>query len=263
MGHGRVLPITVTEWVFDVVTLDAAASSRLRARQGFGDFWPIPATTSLWPAMRFVRPNGEEAFTTPSDTFLSPPPLIGSNAPDPPQGSWPKNAVRPVNAQEQDPLVDPCDFFDFGFGCLPDPWEYEGKPGAPGGSDEETPEENLTCPEDEEAKKPSPPEESPGASGNPAENERNCYNGGRSTTHVRLDTAINSFCTELEDEGYLFEENVFRKRKFDLPMSAIPLQIVMSLKVKKGCEWKTNTNDCSRYFHGPVDSCDCRAVNGK
>ena len=261
-------PITVSEWVFDTVTLDSA-NGKLKKRQEFEEFFPVPATTPLWPAVKFNGPDGQETMTAPSEPFPTPPQVMSPDGPEPPQGSWPQNAIRPMNSREQEPLVDPCNFFAFGLGCLPDPWEYIGAPGAPGGnSDEERLEDYRVCPVDEEEEEPSPPADEPPplASGSTAENKENCYHAGRSTTHERMSNAISSFCSEIGEEEDVLEEDFFKESMFDYPQAGsnpIGLQIVISLSIKAGCEWIWSADECSSYLHVPVDSCNCGGVNGK
>ena len=83
-------PITITEWVFDVVTL--TDGNKKRAADGF---WPVPATTPYFPAIVYQGPDGKQTTTSATEPFPKPPQSIGPNAPAPPSGSWPKRFIQP------------------------------------------------------------------------------------------------------------------------------------------------------------------------
>lgn len=80
-------PMTITEWRFKPVVV--GNNSPLQERVPYGDFFPVPASTTTWPAVVYTSPNG--ALSTISPTVAAPTLVasVGPNAPPPPQGSWP------------------------------------------------------------------------------------------------------------------------------------------------------------------------------
>ncbi|KAK0657899.1 pectate lyase superfamily protein-domain-containing protein [Cercophora newfieldiana] len=110
-------PITVSKWAFKRVTVTTRKGAK---RDVIGDgIWPVPLTTSTWPAVIYTGPNGSPTTVTPTATVPKPPASIGPNAAPPPAGSWPTKAVRAIQGLVAAPLVDEC--VVFGEGCNWDP----------------------------------------------------------------------------------------------------------------------------------------------
>ncbi|RDA91604.1 hypothetical protein CP533_4653 [Ophiocordyceps camponoti-saundersi (nom. inval.)] len=276
-------PLTISKWVFEVATLKVGGNGRVHARQDFEEFWPKPASTSSWPAVRYIGPNGRETTTAPSVAFPTPPPSIGPGAPPPPSGHWPRNAVRPEVGAMEKPLVDRCSFYDPS--CYNSPLLY--KPAEdPLPMDDGNAENWIICPEDPETSSttttpeaprrtdPPPPPRGGAPKPNnepvlavaiPGRNYRECYDGGRKSNHDRLDNSIKSFCNSLGKPGDVLKGKHEKERKYEFPYSvgSLAMEIVVSLTMFDGCQWTWNFDECSRYLHVPVDSCNCEGVNGK
>ena len=277
-------PITISEWIFQAVTLTAVPVGR--KRQAFQEFWPVPATTPYWPAVIYTGPDGNPTTTAPTAVFPTPPPSIGPNAPPPPGGNWPKRAIQPVQGLVDSPWVQECSWLDPL--CITNDWIFDqpwkwgnstggGTGGDDGFFDENWDEAQTTC--DPEASTtastaptatrtaggdPSPPKHSPRV-GDPTKNKVDCYNAGQRTEHVRLDGAANDFCNELRQfRGDVLGPGSGLQRPFDLPVrSGVGVRIIISLDVYEDCQWTWNYDECRRYLNVPVDSCDCSGVDGK
>jgi hypothetical protein len=105
-------PLTITERVFDVVTLTQSSSNKKNKRTAPA-FLPVPATTPFWPAVVYTGGiDGLPTTTSATVPFPKPPLSIGPNALPPPSGSWPKRLIQPVYGDPENPLVDECSFFD-------------------------------------------------------------------------------------------------------------------------------------------------------
>ncbi|RFU75893.1 pectin lyase fold virulence factor [Trichoderma arundinaceum] len=273
-------PLTITEVIFEVVTLVAAGGDarRLHKRQGFSDFWPVPATTPYWPGVVYTGPDGSATTTSLTTPFPKPPSSIGPNAPAPAQGNWPALQVRPVVGAVEGPLVDQCYFNDWS--CLPGIW---GDPMDDPESDQDDegggPEDNVICPET--TKKPPIDTAPPGSSTisstkkststtttttsskipqpSPRENQLDCYDSGRGSDHTRIENAIKSFCNSLGTDGTTLSNKFFKKSNQDFPISGveIALEIVLSIELEDGCEWRFTLAECTKYLLTPVDSCNC------
>jgi hypothetical protein len=178
------------------------------------------------------------------------------------------------------PAVGQCSFLYFN--CSPDPWTYIGGGGGGGGDEgwveEDGDEDRFTCaPEttttktsttlttaEPTATEPAEPEPSPKEHADPTKNERKCYDGGQRTTHVRMDGAINSFCNEIGNPGDVLGSGTVKKATKELPSNGGTVtEIVLKLEVQAGCEWLYNYNQCSKYLHVPVDSCNCGGTDDK
>lgn len=266
-------PLTISQWVFEVVTLTADDSNyngkKVRGRQAFEEFMPKLATTPGWPDVTYTGPDGATHTTAPGNiAFPTPPPDLG-NASDPPSGSWPKNPLLPILGQLDEPMIQQCGMFDFL--CID--WTYGTIEGGPEDPDDENWEDlQVTCPTSTTSSSSSSrttttasPEPSPYEHGDPRENDWDCYNSGRTSDHERLDNAANSFCNHLGSSGDVLGENFFRDDSLSFPVSglSLPLEVVLSLDVFEGCEWQWDYNECRRYLSVPVDSCNCGGVNGK
>ncbi|KAH8812142.1 pectate lyase superfamily protein-domain-containing protein [Xylogone sp. PMI_703] len=268
-------PITISQWVFEVVTLSQGGSNNANnqkiKRQGFDAFWPVLSTTPYWPAVVYTGPDGSPSTTAPSVPFPTPPPSIGPGAPAPPKGSWPKRAVQPFAGQLDQPLVGECDFFDFL--CVGDPWIYGNftDPDSPDDDDNENWEELQTiCPTSTSTKTSktttaTTPTKSPFETGDPMQNEVHCYNSGENTEHERMDNAANDFCNQIGRTNEVLAENFYRSSTFEFPYNGGIgiVEITLSLEIKPGCDWTWDFNECHRYLEVPVDSCNCGGVNWK
>ncbi|KAI1371648.1 glycoside hydrolase family 55 protein [Hypoxylon crocopeplum] len=272
-------PLTISEWVFKVVTLTqgAVANNDKAKRQGFDAFWPVPATTSSWPAVIYNGPDGAPTTLAPTAAFPTPPPSIGPDAPPPPRGSWPKRAIQPYFGLDDQPLVGECGFWDpF---CIQQPWIYGDNGtgyGAPDDSYNEDWEElEMVCPTptsssstrtstttkvDTPTAEPSPYEH-----GDPTQNKLNCYNSGENTEHIRMDNAANSFCNSVGDPEVVWPELFAHSMDLAFPDNGGLgfVTIKVRLEVKRDCEWAYDYAECRRYLNVPVDSCNCDGVDWK
>jgi hypothetical protein len=268
-------PLTITEWIFDVVTLAGAKEKRAADA-----FWPVPATTPFWPAVVYTGPNGQATTTSATVPFPTPPASIGPDAPAPPSGTWPKRAVQPVfDSGTESPLTPECSFLSFfDPACITQPWFWGNLTGAaPDGGDDI---ENLwdlrtKCPTATSSSSTSSsstktsttaasdPSPSPYEQGDPLTNKVSCYDGGETTEDVRMQYAASSFCGDIEKDklvaGYF--------RSVDFPQNfnggAGTVTITISMKIKKGCSFDWNRSLCQKYLSVPADSCNCAGVNGK
>lgn len=240
-------------------------------RQGFDEIWPVPATTPLWPFLVYTGPNGQPTTTAPTVAFPTPPASIGPDAPPSPRGSWPKRAIQPVAGLVDNPWVDTCAFLDFSDLCIVDPLLYGafgGDPDAPD-DDENWAELQTTCslPKSSSSTrttvtKASKPAPSPYETGDPMQNEVECYNSGRKISHVRLDNAENSFCNDIGAAGEVLAPGYAVKSSY--PFSGYSSDVVViSIKINKNCDWPWSLANCRTYLGVPVDSCNCKGYNGK
>ena len=267
-------PLTLTEVLFDVVTLaPGGGSGNIRKRQDFGEFWPTPATTPSWPKVTYNGPDGSKTSTAPTAKFPAPPSAIGPGAPAPTKGSWPSVPIKAMEGWQEKPLVGQCFFNDFG--CVPNPWEMGGMDGPPDDDpddfDEDADEATVLCRTSTEAsttttelptttKKPIPiPTPSP------KENHKDCYDKGREADNTRIGNAIKSFCNALADNGDILKAGFFKKDSFSFPIKCaeIGLKVIVSLQIQSNCEWKYTNAECQKYGRVPIDSCDCNGENGK
>ncbi|KAI1452083.1 glycoside hydrolase family 55 protein [Annulohypoxylon moriforme] len=274
-------PITVSQWIFEVVTLkqDADAQNNKVKRQNFDAFWPVPASTPSWPAVIYNGPDGLPTTTAPTGTFPTPPPSIGPDAPPPPTGSWPQRAIQPYPGLNDQPSVIECEYFDFG--CIGEPWIYgdNGTDTGSGGDDDDFDEnwEDLktvceiptssssTTTSTTTKVDPPTPEPSPFEHGDPTKNQLSCYNNGENTEHVRMDSAANSFCNAVLKPGGVAPQNIVVSKSypFDWNGGIGTVSISIQLEVKPKCEWLYSYNECRKYLSVPVDSCNCDGENGK
>ncbi|OBT78063.1 hypothetical protein VF21_03131 [Pseudogymnoascus sp. 05NY08] len=227
-------PLTITKWVFDVVTLTHDGTINKNKRQGFEGFWPVLATTPYWPAVVYTGGlDGLPTTTAPTVPFPTPPPSIGTGAPAPPSGSWPKRFVQPVVGTSDSPWVNECAYFDFdckgspfyaGEGSFPlnDPY------GDPGDDDENSDDLQTTCPIETTSTSSSStkttmtsvttsaaPAPSPYETGNTMNNTVSCYGRGETTEHTRMVSAATSFCNSIENDDLV--EGYFRSIDFPYP----------------------------------------------
>jgi hypothetical protein len=103
-------PMTLSKLGFEIMTLGddggaGAGGGGLKRRTAFGTVWPVPATTSNWPAVVYRGPDGKTSTATPAVAFPTPPPSIGPGAAPPQMGAWPAQALV-VRAAAVDPNAD-------------------------------------------------------------------------------------------------------------------------------------------------------------
>ncbi|KAI4613082.1 hypothetical protein J4E83_007493 [Alternaria metachromatica] len=273
-------PMTISEWVFEPVTLTGQAVNQ--KRQGFEAFWPKPATTPHWPSVIYAGPDGDSTTVGPKISFPKPPQSIGPNAQPPPTGSWPKRQIQPIIGQIEEPLVKECGFIDWV--CFTEPWIFgdnnTSSDGDNGDFDENWEDSWVVCPIPSSSSSSStssrtstktttsedPPE--PTASpreGDPMQNEVDCYGGlDQKTEHARMDSAIHDFCIAIGSSGDVFKENYFKSLTYTFYHSTgTGVQILISLSVDPGCQFKYDYDLCHKYLEVPVNSCQCGGVNGK
>ncbi|EAQ92534.1 hypothetical protein CHGG_00769 [Chaetomium globosum CBS 148.51] len=87
------------------ITDGGGGGGGLKRRTAFGTVWPVPATTSNWPAVVYRGPDGKTSTATPTAAFPTPPPSIGPGAAPPQMGAWPAQALV-VRAAAVDPNAD-------------------------------------------------------------------------------------------------------------------------------------------------------------
>lgn len=266
-------PLTISEWVFEVVTL-TDSSNGIAKRQNPPAFWPVPAKTSSWPAVVYSGPDENPTTVDPTGPFPTPPPSIGPGAPPPPMGSWPKRDIQPNFGFQDLPFVDLCGYFDPT--CVQQPWLYgDGIGGDSGpfvdgslpGDDDDGNDENwreyltqtssttttttrTTTRTTTTTTIPPSPEPSP-REGDPIKDERHCYDGGITEIHVRLDNAANSFCNGLGSAGAVLAGGTFAGRDFTFDQSTTVITI--SLDIQADCQWTWNYDQCRRYIGVGVD----------
>ncbi|KAI4640252.1 hypothetical protein J4E93_008457 [Alternaria ventricosa] len=167
------------------------------------------------------------------DTKLMPPQSIGPNAQPPPTGSWPKRQIQPIIGQIEEPLIK--------------------------NSTSSKTSTKTTTTED-----PPEPTASP-REGDPMQNEVDCYGGlDQKTEHTRMDSAIHDFCIAIGSSGDVFKENYFKSLTYTFYHSTgTGVQILISLSVDPGCQFKYDYDLCYKYLEVPVNSCQCGGVNGK
>lgn len=77
---------TITEWIFEVVTLsDGPAGTR--EKRAADAFLPVLDITPFWPAVVYTGTNGKATTTSATVPFCRPPASVGPDAPAPPSGS--------------------------------------------------------------------------------------------------------------------------------------------------------------------------------
>lgn len=112
--------LTITDLIFEAVTLTQGSGNGKLKRQGFEAFMPTPATTRFWPSVVYTGPDGKATTTTPTAVFPTPPSSIGPGAPPPAKGSWPKRDIMPYQGELEYPVVMECAYWD--------PYCYQDKP---------------------------------------------------------------------------------------------------------------------------------------
>ncbi|OIW25494.1 pectin lyase-like protein [Coniochaeta ligniaria NRRL 30616] len=277
-------PLTVTEWRFQPATITAAPNNK---RQPFGDFFPVPAATTTWPAVTYLGPNGAPSTVSPTVAFPTPPASIGPNAPAPRRGSWPANPMRAIAGTVNSPVVDECSFPD-------DKCPQQSTQGQQGTSpnpgdtlrfglftgndpdddyDENWAEASIACPTKQPvatstpAPAPAGPQPSPLAVAHPWENKVDCYNGGQKAQHHQvLDDIWADFCGQIGERAlYWYDRPVDQDYNFGTTYNTdnSGISVVVWFKLYKRCTWSFTMDECKRYLGLPVDACNCGGVNGK
>lgn len=283
-------PITVSEYVFEIVTLtvDSAAKAK-RAGQGFSSFWPVPATTPSWPALIYIGPDGQSTTTAASGPMPTPPPTLNLDTPDPPIGKWPKRQLLPNPGGYNSPVVNECSYD--ALICLTNPYFTGGDDGGSNWGDgdgddnydENWEEATITCPTstststkttttvvDTPTPEPSPME------GNPKDNAVDCYDGGARTESSRMISASNSFCSSLKNEN--FKPGYVKSGSYPFPYNggwetikidiefripAVDTKLGLQLRDATTYTWEYDYDECMRYLAVPMNSCNCAGVNDK
>lgn len=287
-------PITISEWVFEAVTI--SAEQKKRALGDTVSLQPMLATTPLWPAFRYRGANGATSTTRASAPFPTPPSHIwGDDAPVPPEGSWPNgHHINAVLGEQDFPMVPLCFYRDFDDKCMD---KYYGIGGSREGVQDTYDEENIfdrtACPRattttsttlSTSTRKPQPTT-SMYEQGHASSNKGHCYNKGYVVHRDRMVYAIESYCEAVSKEllipGFFDEESysVTNKGVF----GTYWMKINISLEVKEGCSFGTyhitdpsdlkraNGYDiahfdeelCEYYLTRIADGCNCRGVDGK
>ncbi len=283
-------PLTISEWVLEIVTITADGGSsnpsknkvKKRAAQGFSEFTPVPATTPFWPSVVYEGMNGQLTTTAPSVAF-----------PTPPAGLV-QRGVMPIQGSLDNPYVNMCGFWDPT--CANQPWLYgdtgtgtaqSGDSSDPGDDDENAEDLQYTCAGTTPAgalitssssssststtttsTTSKLPEPSPYETGDPEDNKVSCYNSGETTENARMQNAAASFCNEIKPAGsnLVLGPGYFSGAKpFDFPYNGGIgfVQIIISLNIKANCQWTWNLGECERYLGVPTNACDCSALDNK
>lgn len=264
-------PLTLSEWRFRPVTITEAGGAR--KREAFGDFYPVPAVTSSWPAVVYRGPNGSPTTVAPTVAVPMPPATIGPNALAPPEGIWPPVAMRAVAGNVASPVVDECEFWADGYDCEDDPTKLPGGWGGLGDPDddydENWPDLGTACPA---KRKPTatvvtPPTHSPLAQPHPVENKVNCFDAGEGVDNADLVEVAGKFCGVVRDyadwwDGRPYNEDFTVIQDF-VPSGASEITVTLTFILYKGCNWFYNRDDCMHYLRNPVDACNCATLNDK
>ncbi|KAK4102737.1 glycoside hydrolase family 55 protein [Parathielavia hyrcaniae] len=255
---------------FEVVTLTEAPGVKRKKRQGFEDFWPKPATTTRWPYVVYTGPNGTPTTLSPTIAFPTPPAVIGGHGVvPPPKGAWPTSAVRPQMGLADSPTVEPC-----AYGvekCQTDPLLYDDDRHSTPIDDDDDADENWAedqtlCPASTTPVNPLPAPK-PSVLADPMTNKVECYNSGQKAKHWELDSIIGTFCNEIARyagwQNYRESTDGWQLSKtlYSDPLRSAPIDV--NFIINKGCTMDIEGDDCSRYLHVAVDSCDCGGVDGK
>ncbi|KAL2020076.1 hypothetical protein VTK56DRAFT_8880 [Thermocarpiscus australiensis] len=268
-----IAPLTISEWRFERVTITAAGGSDAKKRQQFGDFFPVPAATSTWPAVIFTSPNGSPTTVAPTGAMPTPPPSISPNAPAPPEGFWLLVALRAVSGNVARPVVDECSFYSEG--CEVDPLSYGGVgiDDPDDNYDENWSELGSTCP----AAPPKTSTSTPAvyltpaapamAHPSPAENKVSCYNSGLKADNADLAEVVARFCDVVGAHADFWGRRP-AGQDYNIAQSFTPskvkaMSVAFKFNLQANCDWSYSCDECLRYLRNPVDACNCGGVNGK
>ena len=282
-------PLTISEWMFEEVTLTQAPGNKNKRAQGFSNFWPIPATTSRWPAVVYTGLNGSPTTIAPTVAFPAPPSAIDAAAAPPPTRSWPAKAISPRFGLTYTPVVEECAYYDEK--CLTNPLYYGDSSDGSGTStgadddfDENWADASITCDATETTStttrttsaptktstKPTA-EPSPRVVDDPMQNVLDCYGSGQRAAHQQLDNLIADFCEDVAQyaswqDNHLMTQDLSLGRTIYAPATGpwiSGVNIDINFTIRKGCTWDIDRTDCERYLKVPVDSCNCGGVDAK
>lgn len=62
-------PMTLSKLGFEIMTLGEG-----KRHTAFGSVWPVPATTTVWPIVAYLGPDGKSSRASPTEPFPTPPP---------------------------------------------------------------------------------------------------------------------------------------------------------------------------------------------
>lgn len=95
----------------------------------------------------------------------------------------------------------------------------------------------------------------------PSKNKIKCYNSGQKSSYGKIEAAAKSFCSNIRDDsaGPVFS-NFHKEAK---KTSTDGYHFAVAFEVFEGCKWEFSMNECLRYFHVPIDSCDCSKKGDK
>lgn len=263
-------PMTISEWVFDAVTLHQ--DNKLQGRQEHPVLWPKPATTPFWPSVEYVDPQGNTKLAAPSQTFPNPPPSIETHAPLD-DGHWPTKGIQPILASRDHPTVEMCSFWSLDADCMPKPWLHErsktviypkGNDDDPG--DERGPEDYVTCPDEEDEEQPVWTRPIIFHLPNAIKNIIKCIGRvGIGASHAVFDDILDQTCDKIGRSGQVFSGGFVHKDTFDVPLffQNSGGHIDVEFEVARSCNWTYTYDECMRYMKAPIDSCDCSAVSPK
>jgi len=267
-------PITVSEWVYDPITVTQAAG--INKRDTTTRVKPRLAETPFWPA--FVYYGGEDgkpATTSATIPFPTSAARIDPDtSPSPPSGHWAREVQLEVSfywdqwgtdnpghhqSFNPGPFVAPCTYPAFnnatGPGCVKQPWSgWSTNPGFIGINDVENAVDMAFCPLIPESSTTSfasasatatPTESSTGRpvnTGDPRDNSVSCFSTwfSEATEQQRMFTAAGHFCDQLEgqDMGPGFQS--FQTYTYPYNRGIGIVAIDVSLEVKPDCNSDAN-----------------------
>ncbi|KAH7027557.1 pectate lyase superfamily protein-domain-containing protein [Microdochium trichocladiopsis] len=279
-------PLTITEWVFEPmsITMDGAPGVHKRAQTT--QVTPVLATTPIWPG--FVYYGGEDGLlTTTAATVPFPTP---STATINGRGGGDSNGVdlvalagiiQVIYGSLNSPTTNLCNYTDWDDpSCPPKPYTNtagsDGYGWAWGGSlttvnedaeieplclldiDPELPGRDIT------ATAPAPPTPTPtNILGDPHDNAVRCFNSGEQTEQERMFYAADAFCGSLEDDDMGPGYYKLSTSKFNFNGGVGWVSIDVSLEVKDGCRFDYDRKLCNMYLAKTALSCNCDHTYGK
>ncbi|KAK4031880.1 hypothetical protein C8A01DRAFT_20966 [Parachaetomium inaequale] len=296
-------PMTLSKLGFEIMTLGegGAGGGGVKRRTAFGSIWPVPATTSNWPVVVYLGPDGKYSTASPTGAFPTPPPSIGPGAAPPQMGAWPAQALV-ARAAAFDPNAEiggmANDWLCKVLTKEPTHWDPDIAKDCPGyGGPGDVPQitsngtyqgyqgegtyqgEDVMCELPETSttttsatRTRTTPTQTPTPTMNradPSKNQVKCFNAGRKMSNIRLQNGRISAC-----DNIAWRAGVSGRKRAAVELPAgfvadgtLPLsggeEIHYSFEVKEGCAWTFDFDECLRYLDTPVDSCDCGGVNSK
>ncbi|KAL0934896.1 LysM domain-containing protein [Colletotrichum truncatum] len=292
-------PITVTEWVFEPMTITESRrppgpTSTSSSSDDGGIIivtWPKFDSTTTWPPITYTK-DGSTRKTRPNPTNPThppPPPPPGPDPPPPPpRGEWPTPPIVISHGTPPRPTTTPCAFPAWQCppppGTHPDsPWGQD-EPDDPDEEEEEEDGEEEICfadaqdpPDDPTSPNPQPPSSTTRAPTtttrppekvwkrpDPQQNEKPyCYNGGEYTIRSLAVEAAREFCRETVPR--VLTDGRIRGKKLVRKQHKIGGgQAILDLEVlHDDCEYIHDEGECYLYARVPIDSCDCSGVGWK